>query len=294
MKKTVPILAIAAFVVVDAVLIVGAWRHVFQAPPDSDIVVAAVKPTTSPTAEPLTAQVSYDFDEARSVAIAVANDGTVVFAARGECNSAAQRAPISTSVDGGAKVREVTTGLVTVFAAQAVSRNDVRLIGQDSSCKVREARSSDGGLKWTASDEISLWYVDPDEGKNVVSPKGSASVGCEVISLSQVTAESARAACADGTIRGTGDSGANWTDLGRLDNLRVATFLTPTAGHALARYNGCAANSFTTKDAGVTWVPGGCITGEPAQGIGASVNGMAAVVNDGLYVSPNGTKWEQP
>lgn len=293
-KKTLPLLLIATFVVVDIVLIIGARRHVFQDPPASDIVAASADPTPAPTAEPDSSQVTYDFDVERSVAIALANDQTLVFGTRGSCSSSAVKAPISTSIDGGAKVNRVETGLVTVLAARTSGPTDLRVLGQDSSCVVREARSTDGGDKWTASDEISLWYADPDNGKRVVSPTGAADTGCEVISVSQVTSESARVGCADGTIKGSGDSGKTWTDLGRLDNLRVATFLTPTAGYALARYNGCAANAFTTKDAGVTWTPGGCITGEPAQGIAASANGLAAVVNNGLYTSSDGAVWKQP
>lgn len=294
MKKTLPLLLIASFVVVDIVLIIGARRHVFQDPPASDIVAASAEPTAAPTDEPDSSQVSYDFDVERSVAIALANDGTLVFGTRGTCSSSAVRAPISASVDGGAQVNQVETGLVTVLAAKASSRTDLRILGQDDTCTVREARSTDGGEKWTASKEISLWYADPEHSKQVVSPTGAADTGCEVISVSQITAESARIGCADGTIKGSGDSGKTWTDLGRLDNLRVATFVTPTAGFALARYNGCAANAFTTKDAGVTWTPGGCITGEPAQGIAASANGLAAVVDDGLYTSGDGATWKQP
>ncbi|MFI5429479.1 WD40/YVTN/BNR-like repeat-containing protein [Aeromicrobium sp. UC242_57] len=293
MKKTLPLVLIAAFVIVDVVLIIGARRHVFQTPPESDIVARPVTPAAA-TAAPDDAQVSYDFDATRSIAISLANDGALVLGPRTACTSTAERAPITTSLDGGAKVTQVATGLVTVLGARAVSASDLRIVGLDSDCTVREARSSDGGAKWTASAAVSLWYADPKDEQRVVSPTGSGDVGCEVVSVSQITAESARVGCADGSIKGTGDSGTTWTQRGRLDNLRVATFLTPTAGYALARYNGCAANAFTTKDAGVTWQPGGCITGEPAQGIAASANGLAAVVNDGLYVSSNGADWKQP
>ncbi|WP_456695181.1 WD40/YVTN/BNR-like repeat-containing protein [Aeromicrobium sp. P5_D10] len=295
MKKTLPLLLIAAFVVVDVVLIMGARRHVFQDPPPADIAAVSAVSTPQPTAEPESTQVDYDFDAERSVAISSARDGALVFGSRGgTCSTSAPRALISASADGGAKLNRVETSLVTVLAARASNRTDLRILGQDASCTVREARSTDGGVTWKASKEISLWYADPDNGKHVVSPVNAADTGCDVISVSQVTPQSARVGCVDGTIKGTGDGGRTWTDLGRLDNLRVATFLTPTAGYALARYNGCAANAFTTKDAGVTWTPGGCITGEPAQGLAASANGLAAIVDDGLYTSGDAATWTQP
>lgn len=295
MKKTLPLLLIAAFVVADVVLIVGARRHVFQDPPAADIAAVAAISTPQGTAEPDSAQVGYDFEAERSVAISLARDGALVMGSRsGTCSSSAARVPISASSDGGAKVSRVETSLVTVLAARASNTTDLRILGQDGTCAVREARSTDGGVTWKASKEISLWYADPDNDARVVSPIGAADTGCQVISVSQVTPQSARIGCVDGTIKGTGDGGRSWTDLGRLDNLRVVTFLTPTAGYALARYNGCAANAFTTKDAGVTWKPGGCITGEPAQGMSASANGLAAVVDDGLYTSADAATWTQP
>lgn len=295
MKKTLPLLLIAAFVLVDGVLIIGAHRHVFREPPASGIVAAAPTPAVgAPSQEPANAQVSYDFDADRSVSISLANDGALVYGARAKCDSSSSAASISYSVAGGAQVKTAATGLVSVLAAKASSKTDLRVVGQDASCDVIEIRSTNGGSAWTTSDAVSLWYADPQDANKVVSPVRSADVGCEVVSVSQVTDESARIGCVDGTIKGSGDSGKTWAKLGRLDNLRVVTFLTPTAGRALARYNGCAANAFRTKDAGVTWEPGGCITGEPAQGIAASANGLAAVVNDGLYASPDGTTWNQP
>lgn len=302
-NKTLLRALIAVFVVVDVVLIFGARRHVSQTPPPSEIPVASATPSPAQTQQttdaeqtPATdpaAQTQYDFDATRAGAISLANDGALVFAVRSRCSSSAVPAPISTSVDGGAEVNQTTTALVTVLAAKAFSSKDLRVVGQDAKCAVREARSTDGGESWS-EDDVSLWYTDPEDGTQVVSPNASGSPKCDIISVSQVTEESARVGCADGTIKGTGNGGKTWTDLGRLDNLRVATFTTPSAGYALARYNGCAANAFTSKDGGATWQPGGCITGEPAQGIAASANELVAIVADGLYSSTTGQTWMQP
>lgn len=302
-NKTMQRVLIAVFVIVDVVLIVGARRHVSQTPPASEIPVASATPTPAQTQQtpgaeqtPATdpaAQTEYDFDATRAGAISLANDGALVFGVRGRCSSSAVPAPISTSADGGAEVSQTTTALVTVLAAKAFNSKDLRVVGQDAKCEVREARSTDGGQSWN-EDDVSLWYTDPDDGTKVVSPDGASAPECDVISVSQVTEESARVGCADGTIKGTGNGGKTWTELGRLDNLRVATFTTPTAGYALARYNGCAANAFTSKDGGATWQPGGCITGEPAQAIAASANGLVAIVADGLYSSTTGETWMQP
>ncbi|NRQ49124.1 hypothetical protein [Aeromicrobium stalagmiti] len=302
MPKSLQRVLLAVFVIVDLALIVGAVRHVNGTPPSSDLpeasaTVAPSAPTGSPTATATApAQLDYNFQASKAVALSSANDGTIVFGTRGRC-AAGDDAEVSVSTNAGADFSPSTTGLTTTLAVKTTGAGAISVVGTDADCDPQQVSSTDGGKTWTDDDEITLWYPDPERTREVVSPAGKTAVGakCIVTSVSQVTAESARVSCANGTFRGTGNSGEKWVSLGRLDNVRVGTFLTPSKGYALARYNGCGANQFSTTDGGVTWQPGGCISGDPAQAIAATVNGLTAVVSGDPYVSTDdGKTWKQP
>lgn len=301
-------LLLAVFVVVDVILVVGAVRHVNGTSAESDIpdtatTSAATSPTpaaSASTAAPATSeapsQLPYDFAAADAVALSSALDGTIVYGTRGRCDDPATSVQVSTN--GGKDFSSSDTGLSTTLAVKATSASSITVVGTTTGCdEVRQLTSTNRGRSWTQDDDISLWYPAAQDTSSVVSPGGSSKPGegCVVTTVSQVTAESARVSCADGTIRGSGDDGDTWVSLGRLDNVRVSTFTTPSAGFALARYNGCGANLFATADGGVTWTPGGCISGEPAQAVAATANGLTAVVDGGVYVSDDdGKTFTQP
>lgn len=294
MSKAVVRAALVAFVLVDAVLVVGVLRHVNKTPPAADLpAAAAVKPSASPS--PGTSkQQDYRFEPASASSISMANDQTLMYAHRGRCDGGAS-AELVLSTDGGASTTTPDTGLKEIVAVSAVSRSELHVVGADSNCDLQRLVSTDGGDSWAPDTSTDVWYPDLDDPKKVVSPEGTSKPGCIVTSLSQIGDDFARASCADGTIRGTGNGGDKWLTLGRLDNVRVASFTTFNAGYALAVYQGCAAQEFTTRDGGRTWAPGGCITGEPAQAIGANDTGLVAIVDSQLYVSDNGGKsWAQP
>jgi hypothetical protein len=301
-SKLLQRLFIAVFVIVDVVLIGGAMRHVNGTPPPTGVSsteapAASATPSqalpATPTTEP--AQVAFDFNPTEAVSLSAANDGTIVYGTRGRCADPA--ASVMVSTNGGADFSPATTGLRTALAVRAASAARIVVVGTDASCAVKQVASTDGGKTWKESAGIDIWYADLDDTSKVVSSTGASqpAADCIVTTVSQVTPASARVSCANGALYGSGDNGATWTALGRLDNIRVSAFLTPSSGFALARYNGCAANAFSTADGGVTWAPGGCITGDPAQAIAATSNGLTAVVADEAYTSAdNGKSWMQP
>lgn len=303
-------LFLAVFVIVDVILVVGAVRHVNPDQSEAaatDITAPVDATATSPTAttgadggsaasSAAPAQLPYDFSPGDAVALSSALDGTIIYGSRGRCADPA--ATVQVSTDGGADFSSASTGLSMTLAARASSASSITVVGTTDDCRdVRQVTSTNGGRSWTPDAAVALWYPSPKDPSSVVSPRGSSKPGegCVVTSVNQVTADSARVSCADGTIKGSGDGGGTWVDLGRLDNLRVTTFTTPSAGLALARYNGCGANLFATSDGGVTWTPGGCISGEPAQAVAATANGLTAVVNGEVYVSEDsGKTFKQP
>lgn len=288
------------FVIVDIFLVGAAIKHVNGMPPSSDLpdTSASAAPTATPgTAAPTedSAQVPYDFMASDAVSMASANDGTIVFGTRGRCADSATSVMVSTNA--GADFAESRTGLTTTLAVRTTGAKSITVVGTDAQCDPSQITSTDGGLTWSKDEAVDLWHPDAQDSSTVVSPRRSSkpAADCVVTSVSQVTANSARVSCVDGAFYGSGNDGATWVQLGRLDNVRVSTFRTPGAGFALARYSGCAANQFSTTDGGATWTPGGCITGDPAQAIAVNANGLTAVVAGAAYVSSDdGQTWMQP
>lgn len=284
---------LVAFVIVDSILIVGTLDHVHQDPPPEDI---AVRPAAKSSATPAPVDVDrpqYSFKPERAAAASYASDGTILFATRGRCDGDL-KAKVVMSTDAGASRKTVDTGLTEVLTVKAETRSNLRVVGTGQDCAVQRLHSTDGGDTWTFDYESDLWFPDVKDTKTIVTPAGPSKPGCTVTSLSQVGQGFGRVSCSNGELRGTGD-GQKWVKLGRLDDVRAASFTTFNAGVALAVYNGCAAQEFTTRDSGRTWAPGGCIAGEPAQAIAATDGDLAAIVATQLYTSDNaGRSWSQP
>ncbi len=295
MPKPLTLAALAAFVAVDVALVALVYQHVNREPPPSDVSAAAA--TASPTPSRETNQQAFDFKPALAATLDVANDGTWVFASRGSCEGSAS-AELWTSTGSGARPTKRDPGLKVVTAVQAGSGGTIVAVGSGEDCEPRQVSSSDGGATWQADAEITRWYTDPDDPTVAVSPsEGPSKPGCTFSSLSQVGDDFARVTCIDGDVRGSGDGGKEWVLLGRLDNTRTATFTTFNAGYALARFEGCAAQVFSTKDSGRTWAAGSCIVGDPARAIAANDTQVAAVVgaDPQPYVSTDsGESFSQP
>ncbi len=289
MKKRAWIAALGAFLVVDAGLALLAVRHLGQVPDDPDLPAGAVAEET-----PRTDQVDFEFDATRSVVMSVANSGTVAYALRGGCGPKDDEARLWVSTNGGRSFKERDTDLRTIVAVDLTS-DGLELVGGREGCDtaVQEV-STDDGLSFTDTD-VDLWHLGLTELDEVVSPTRTGTPKCTVTSLVPVGETFARASCTDGGVMGTGDSGRRWVRLGRLDNVRVMTFSSFTRGYALARFEGCAARSFSTDDGGRSWRAGGCITGDPAQALAASDNELGALVGGDFYLSRDaGATYTQP
>lgn len=301
MGKIAVRLAIAAFLIVDAVLVVAVYRHVNAEPASVALPSPASADSDAEATEDVPAdeqrQDPYDLDPASSYLLSLTDDGSLLSARRGQCDGRTQ-AEVQFSDDGGASLRDVETGLTEVVAVRADSASDLTVVGSQDDCVLRQRTSTDGGSTWqdqytfTGTFDVSGWRLDLDEETVVVSDERSSEPGCSVTSLSEVSDVLARVSCDDGTIIGTGDGGDSWVKLGRLDNVRVASYASPSKAYALAKYQGCAANAFVTRDGGRTWTPGGCISGDPAQALTQSSDRLVARVDGDLYVSRDeGASW---
>lgn len=291
MRRPLALTALAAFLAFDAFLVVVAVRHVGAAPPSSDIQQVATGDEAA--RQQVSDQVAFEFTPAQAGAMSVSNRGTVITAVRGTCRGKAGVVRTASS-DSELQVRDV--GVRQVLAVRATD-DRLTVVGTNDACAPVQRSSTDGGRTWSDDPQVQLWHPSADNVRRVVAPGGTGSPpGCTIISLSQVGSDFGRVACADGKLFGSGNSGRSWVLLGRLDNARVIAFTSFNDGYALARYQGCAANAFTTDDSGRTWKPGGCITGDPARAIAANDSGLTAVVGapTSLFVSADkGEDWKQ-
>ncbi len=292
MRRPLALLALAAFVAFDVFLVTVAVRHVGAAPPRSDIQQVGASASPSSGRE-VSEQVAFEFKPAQAGLLSVSNRGTVITAVRGTCRGKSGVVRTA-SADSDLETRDV--GVRQVLAVRATNDRLV-VVGTNDTCGAVQRSSTDGGRTWVDDPEVELWHPSASNVREVVAPGGTGSPpGCTIISLSQVGADFGRVVCADGKLFGSGNSGRSWVLLGRLDNARVIAFTSFNDGYALARYQGCAANAFTTDDSGRTWKPGGCITGDPARAIAANDTGLTAVVGTptSLFVSRDkGEGWKQ-
>lgn len=285
MPKSLSVIALGAFLAVDVALVALVYQHVNQDPPSSDLGASSAEASPTPSSE--VNQRAFDFEPARAATMDVANDGTWVFATRGRCEGRAT-AKVYTSTENGASPTERDPGLKVVTAVQASSGGELVVVGAGEDCVPQQRSSVDGGATWTQDLEITRIAISPADPKAVLAPGGRESEpGCTMSSLSQVGEDFARVTCIDGIVKGTGNGGDDWVDLGRLDNVRTAFFTSFNAGYALARFEGCAAQVFSTKDSGRTWAPASCIVGDPARSIASNDTALVAVVGEDpkTYVS---------
>ncbi len=299
MSRWLTVTGLVVFVAVDVAL-VGAVvakassdaNHPRQAVgPTSKVSSAPLKTATpSPSATPAAPAVR----PAAAVLLSVARDGTVLTATRHSCK---ESGPVSVDVSTnlGKSYVERQAPVVQVLSLDALSSKDLRLVGTDSGCTISQFSSTDLGASWTRSLSVDTWFIGPDGDEEVVTPSRTAKPGCDVVSVWPTDASLARVACADGRIRGTGNGGKSWQNLGGLDGLRAAVFPAPGNGMALASFQGCAAQAFTTRDGGRTWSRANCISGTKAQAIAYNGSTLVALVSDQTYISTNrGASWRQP
>lgn len=296
MPKPLALTALGAFLVVDALLIALVYQHVNQDPPPSDIEAAFQQVEPTPTG-PVSTQVAFDFRPATAGLVDLANDGTWVFATRGRCDGRGSPS-VWTSSASGADAEQRDPGLASVQGVYADGDGTITLVGADDQCAVQQVQSLDGGQTWQPLFEVDRWAVAPDDQRAVVSPSGERSEpGCTVSSLSPLDDDFARVTCVDGIIKGTGNGGDEWVDLGRLDNVRTASFSTFNAGYALARFEGCAAQVFVTRDSGRSWAPVECLPGDPARAVTANDTTLVVVTGQDpeIYLSEDaGEEFTQP
>ncbi len=175
-------------------------------PRPSTTATATGTPTATAPAAPLQT-ILVALDNRRAWRIAV-----------GSCASGG--AKIETTADGGATWADAKTPLQTIVRVRPTDGQTAFVVGADTSCAAELKTTSDAGATWGSDSAVgSAWFRDPTDPVAVRAPGPATSEPCgrrEVLDLAVLSVESARALCADGLVRSTTDTGASWTDSGRV------------------------------------------------------------------------------
>lgn len=221
-----PVLALVAFLVLDAVLVAWALSAHRAASESEPAAVPIVSPQPGETASPgpSPSQPASAPPEADSVAPVPANrvlsalDAEVAWRAlTGACPETAATPQLTT--DGGSSWRDTDatapTG-VTAIQRIVVEAPDVATMValRGSDCAPTIIRTFVAGDNYEEYPEelAAAWFVDPADRSRVQSPTGTASAPCRsVVALAARDGASALVLCGDGSLAATADGGASWT-----------------------------------------------------------------------------------
>ena len=296
-KKWIPI-GIAVFAVVDIVLVYLAVRHTSgsAASAQESAVTTSVESTTSQsqdgstqqtTSAPATSAGSGTPSDAVSL-ISLATDGTVLQASSGQCGAGGS-AGLQLSTDGGKTFAPLQAPEHQVLRVIATSEVNLQYVGAGQDCEPALYQSVDGGTTWSKGPADGSWHLAAGAPSTTVeSPEGPQDAGCVPVAISVLSKTSSFIACADGSARGTVDSGKTWTPAGEPQGIVSVSFLNQTSGYALAVGQDCPAEVRRTTDGGESWNPVGCIQGSTPESIDAIGQQVVAVVDGAFHTSTDG------
>lgn len=315
-KKWIPI-AIAAFVVIDIVLVYLAFRHTSEAPANqpgasspagdatdhshpTDPAGQGGQGTQGPSGQDSSGPAHNALPAGHTGhtihLVSRSISGAVLSAASTPCTpveaqteSQEPSTALRHAEAGDAAVAELDVTEQQILRVIARSSSNLEYVAADTDCQVQVYRTSDGGASWTSGPASDYWHLNPGPpSATIVSPAGKMDAGCEVVSLSVLSHTTAFIVCVDGTVRSTSDGGQSWQQQGEDDDVVSVSFINAGSGYALAVGEQCAAEVRRTTDSGQSWQPVGCIAGSAPQSIDAVGEDVVAFVDDQLHVSADG------
>ena len=222
--------------------------------------------------------------------LSVSDDGAVLRATRGGCDGAAPATvEFAAGSDSEPEPQDVPD-LAEVLSTEAVSGQDLMVIGLDDRCRAGRYTSSDGGSSWSRKGgDGPTWHLGPDpEADSVTSPGGPRSTPCLPSALSTLDQSVVRLLCDDGQVLGSDDGGTSWVALGRLAGAVDIRFLSTGEGYALASQPDCPSAVMRTSDGGTTWEQLVCLPGRRPRAVAARGALVAAQVGRRTFVSTDG------
>lgn len=225
-RRIWPVLALAAFLVLDAVLVawaLGAHRAATQSEPETVPIVSpqpgettSPAPSVSPSAS--SAPESEAIEPEPSTRVLSALDAEVAWRAlTGPCPQTPATPQLTT--DGGASWRDTDatapTGVTSIQRIVVEAPDVATMVAlRGTDCAPTLIRTFVGGDNYEEyPDELAAaWFVDPADRSRVQSPTGTATAPCpSVVSLAARDGASALVLCGDGSLAATADGGASWT-----------------------------------------------------------------------------------
>lgn len=289
MSSNIKLLSVAAFAIVDIVLL--AWLFTRDPPPATDGEKSAGE----------TGQVKARPPVDESVTLTSGESFTLLRFHPSDCSG--ETIPkLEISTDAAETFREVglpidedrEPAIRSVLAVGAESPDELTLLGTSSDCKKRGFESNDGGESWKRADVSFDWYIAPN-GKSVTSPDRTSSPDCEPISLDFTDDVNAKIVCKSGSLKGTSNAGATWTAIGNLSNMRSAAFVGLRTGVAIAGTKDCKSRAYRSEDGGVSWDAVDCIDEKAeAQVLIGGAKKMYAADGSRTWISEDlGDKWSE-
>ena len=219
--------------------------------------------------------------------------GATARAVRGDCK-AGVTPYLEFSNDGVANFVSMSVPVAEILSLSASKSGQIEVVGLADNCGDPMLHTWDPfAFVWVQSSADARWYLSASKEK-VHAPGKQIKPGCkQVLTLSVVTDSITRVGCGDGTFFGTMNDGADWTELGRLPGLRAVDFSSPSVGVALSAFEGCAAQTFSTRDGGNSWTKGPCVAGNRAESVEFNGTFWIAQVTGATYSSiDNGRHWQ--
>lgn len=288
-RRTWGILALAALIIADVVLVALALRPTqvlptATLPPMEPVAPSPSNPSTTPSEQPSPSETQPPASGPPVAAnqLVVADNGTLLLIAPGRCSTGGaegwQQAAESTewtpwATPGAVVTRFSVTGPArSIFAAAS---------GPD--CAEQLFYPASGPTQaWGAGQPApGVFYLqqNPDDTQTIGTLGGPAPSPCDVGTITLAATDNTPALlCDDGRVALSNDGGASWEFRGVLNQGRALTFGSANLLYALADSPDCSGLAVaSSSDGGTTWTVTGCAEG-------ASSNAAVAVAAEGNSV----------
>jgi len=314
------VVALAALVVGDVVLVGLALRHVRGDPAPMTDVVAAPGPTSEPSTTPTddpsetptpTPESTPESTpeptrnpaaDAPRMLIDIGTGQAVARAATGACGKGG--AKVELSLDGGRTFRPSSVpAAAVVLRVASVDADNAWLVATGADCRaVTTFRTTNGGGTWERTEgSDGSWHRLAEAGTRIHAPAGPADIPCadgqDVTGFSTLSADEAYTLCGDGAVQRTVDGGQEWTAQGRLAGADDLDFVDATTGLAVVTgARSCAGVAvMATGDGAETWESRACVETEVDGLPDVSADGERAYLGVGdavFYSDDSGATWE--
>ncbi|WP_157181441.1 WD40/YVTN/BNR-like repeat-containing protein [Actinopolymorpha alba] len=307
--------ALAAFVVVDVVLVGLALRHVrgdsaaLREAGSTPFPSATAQPSGTPTAEPKPTASSGNRppvpapDAAASrTMVDIGRGRAVARAVSGICGKGGGN--VELSLDGGQTfVKSDVPSAAVIIRVASVDADTASIVATGTDCRsVTTFTTTNGGGTWEQADgSDGSWHRLPRAAARLHAPTGNADVPCAdgqvVTAFSTLSGDQAYALCGDGAVQRTLDGGQSWKERGEVPGAADLDFVDRSTGLAVVTGDpSCAGIAvMKTSDGGTSWKSQTCVETDASELPDVSADSERAYIGAGealWYTEDGGASWE--